>query len=164
MLKYLLALYVFTNPISKEAVYHDIHVSVCEIDIQADQAEVLIKTFLDDLQIATGLIPGEEIPEDYTSAEEMIDDYIRRSFSLVINGRRALLELHDIASSLDAVWLTYKAESATLDSPEVVEVRTSLLTEIYNDQTNLIKLRFGDLRESSTLGRRNKSVTFNLIE
>ena len=40
---------------------HDIHVSICEIEMSGEQMEVTLKTFLDDLQIAVGLVPGEEL-------------------------------------------------------------------------------------------------------
>ena len=55
-----------------DVAYHDIHVSVCDIELEDKNIEVTLKTFLDDLQIAVGLTPGEELPEDYSSAEELI--------------------------------------------------------------------------------------------
>jgi len=40
---------------------HDIHIGVCDIKIEDTSVEVTIKTFIDDLQIAVGLEPGQPV-------------------------------------------------------------------------------------------------------
>ena len=158
MLKALfLAIYAqaFLTPV----VYHDIHVSVCEIDLKEEKGELLLKTFLDDLQMAIGLVPGEELPEDYTSADEMIDSYIQKSIKLTVGGEGVPLVLEDISTSgIEAVWITYRLDK-TLDSPlEELKIENSLLTEVYNDQTNLIKVSYGDRRKTFTMDRKKRTV------
>ena len=150
-------------PFMPTAEYHDIHVSVCEIDLKQEEGELLLKTFLDDLQIAIGLVPGEELPEDYTSADEMIDSYIQENIKLTIGGEHVPLVLEDISTSgIEAVWITYRLDRALENPPEDLRIDNSLLTEVYGDQTNLIKVNYGDRRKTFTMDRKKKSVIQSL--
>jgi hypothetical protein len=150
---------IYIHAFISTPVYHDIHVSVCEIDLKQDEGELLLKTFLDDLQLAIGLVPGEELPDDYTSADVLIDSYIQENIKLTIGGEYIPLVLEDISTSgLEAVWITYRLDKTLQNPPEDFRIENSLLTEVYSDQTNLIKVTYGDGRKTFTMDRKKKSV------
>ena len=140
---------------------HDIHVSVCEVDISGKRMEVVLKTFLDDLQISLKLEPGQDVPDSYSSADEMIYEYVQDQISLMVDGHLIGLALDDISSSGDAIWITMKYESDELLKLSDITVVNSLLTEVYDDQTNLINLQFLEDRHSYILDRKKKEISIS---
>ena len=136
---------------------HDIHVSVLEIDLEEQKIELTLKTFLDDLQIAVGLTPGEEVPSDYTSAEELISEYVMTSVQLAIDGQQLELLEEDISASTEAVWITYKAKVDKKDPSNIV-LNSTFLTEVYDDQTNLVNINHAGSKKSFILNQKKKRV------
>ena len=138
---------------------HDIHVSICEIEMSGEQMEVTLKTFLDDLQIAVGLVPGEELPSDYTSADELIETYISESIQIAADDDQLDLEIKDIASSPEAVWITITARHPI--PVKELFITNTFLTEVYNDQTNLINIKYGNQKDSFILNGKKQQAQFN---
>ena len=137
---------------------HDIHVSVWEVNLVEDKVEITLKTFLDDLQLAVGLRPGEEIPEGYTSAAELIQNYISRSTHLMIGDDKLDLSVGQLDASQDAVWITI---TSTLPKSAVNEIimSSSYMTELYNDQTNIVNIRSKySSKATYTLSTRNTRI------
>lgn len=143
------------SPVSE----HDIHVSICEIDVLEDRLELTLKTFLDDLQLAVGLTPGAELPEDYTSADELIASYIHQSIKIGYDNALLPLEIKDIAASPDAVWITITTSRPMKDRK--LSLTTTFLTEIYNDQTNLVNIKHGKKKDSFILNGKKRQVQFS---
>ena len=83
---------------------HDIHISVTEITVNQSSIEVVSKIFLDDLQAAMGLVPGEELPENYKGSNELIQEFVNENLVLKINGKAFPLTLSGTTSALPAVW------------------------------------------------------------
>ena len=137
---------------------HDIHVSVCDIDISGSKMEVVLKTFLDDLQLALNLEPGQPLPDTYSSANEMIFDYVNDQLSIITDGQRLQLSLDDISSSGDAIWITMKHTSERSINPANIILSNALLTEVYEDQTNLVNFRTEGGKRSFILDRKKKEV------
>lgn len=140
---------------------HDIHVSVCDIELKNSSIEVTVKTFIDDLQIAVGLEPGQELPENYTSSDEMISAYLSSTISLQLGEQNIDLVVDDISASNDAVWITLTSGPITYDNGSL-GLDYSLLTELYSDQTNIINIRHKETKETFSLNHTNKEVTYEL--
>lgn len=140
---------------------HDIHVSVCDIELKQASIEVTVKTFIDDLQIAVGLVPGEEVPADYTSADEVIAKYLSSTISLHLDDQMIDLKVDDISASNDAVWITLTSGTLAYDNGSL-DLDYSLLTELYNDQTNIINIRHKETKETFSLNYTKKEVTYEL--
>lgn len=138
---------------------HDIHVSVCDINIEDGKVEVVLKTFLDDLQQAIGLVPGEELPEGYTSSDEMIMNYVRENLKFSDQKIGLPLVLVEMSASIEAVWITLSMEMPGSAIPANLEVSNSFLTEIYKDQTNLVNLRNGGKITSVAMNRKKKTAS-----
>jgi len=150
---------IFLGLLNLSAVEHDIHVSVCDIELKNDKIEMTLKTFIDDLQIAVGLTPGDELPEDYTSADELIEGYIQSSIIITIGGTPLDLSVKDLSASNDAVWIT--VSSATLPkTTKSINIDHSFLTEIYNDQTNIVNVRHDQLKKTYSLNAKKKKITY----
>ena len=141
-------------------VEHDIHVSICEIDIENEAVEITIKTFLDDLQIAVGLTPGEAIPEGYTSSDELIKSYLSDVFALSVNKKKVTLTIDDISAAQDAVWITI--EGKLDDHIKSIGLDNSFLTELYRDQTNLVHIKVNGEKKSYTLNKKKRHILYKL--
>lgn len=139
---------------------HDIHVSICDIEVNSDQIELTLKTFLDDLQLAVGLTPGEELPDDYTSADELIGNYLSSSIQLRFGDMLIPLSINDMTASQDAIWITI-----VTDLPKTVSsisITNKFLTELYRDQTNLVNIKYGNEKESFILDTKKIEIVYKL--
>lgn len=140
---------------------HDIHVSVADIEIEDQTIEITMKTFLDDLQLAMGLTPGEEIPDSYSSSDEMISNYILTTTSLALDGEDTLLNISSIDAAADAVWITIEVRQ-TDPIFQSLEWTSTFLTDIYDDQTNIVNIKFNGKRKVYSLNRKKSLVEFKL--
>ena len=140
---------------------HDIHVSVCDIEIKEKSVQLTLKTFLDDLQLAVGLKPGEEIPEDYSSADEMISEYLMSVIDIEINGNEQQLKIEDISAAQDAVWIAIDVEEVPSNLLSVV-MKNRFLTDIYKDQTNIVNFRINSKKHSHVLNKKKKIATYEI--
>ena len=141
---------------------HDIHVSVCDINIEDNEVEIVLKTFLDDLQIALGLTPGEELPDDYSSSEAMIIEYVQEKIRFSSGNMDYSLQLEEISASMEAVWISMKMTGVSDDVPAEIEVNNSFLTEVYRDQTNLINLRKDGVVKSVAMDRKKQTAVLRI--
>jgi hypothetical protein len=141
---------------------HDIHVSVSEIELSESTIEITIKTFIDDLQLALGLTPGEELPANYTSAEELIESYLNKKMKLSINGKMEVLKIKRMDSSIDkSVWITL--EKMRPSHPiKTLHIDSEFLIEQFSDQANLFNLKNGDQKEYVNLNRKKNNHEFQI--
>lgn len=138
---------------------HDIHVSVGEVEVNKDGVEVVVKTYLDDLQKAMGLEAGAEIPANYSNAQDMIADYINSKVSITSDGHQLVFKMDDVAASMDAVWITLKTKDKLPSPPTQLIINYSLLTELYNDQTNVINVKWPTGKDSALLNHKKTAYT-----
>lgn len=156
----MVALFIYIISFIGSQPAHDIHVGICDIKVDDQAVEVAIKTFIDDLQIAVGLQPGQPLPDDYSSAEELIAEYIASTIQLKVDGELLTLELEDISSSRgDAVWITL---ISPIKGPiaDKLEGGFELLTDIYDDQTNIVNVYNNDEKEIYSLSTKKISFTY----
>ncbi len=140
---------------------HDIHISVCDINENrgTDGLELTFKIFYDDLLKAVGLEMGEELPEEYGNADTLIHRYIEDHFKLKINGEHVRLQYVESVSSPPAVWTTM---SISYNEPiRSIYVRNDILTELYDDQRNLVNLRID--KEKSSLSFDTEMIDKNIV-
>ncbi len=141
---------------------HDIHVSVNEIEINDNKLELVLKTFLDDLQIAVGLKSGTEIPEGYTSSDELIAKYISETISINYNGANVPLSIDDISASPNAVWITLHSYDHLDLTEGILEFHSTFLTEVYGDQNNMLKVATSSGMKSGLLDGQKTHLTIEL--
>lgn len=141
---------------------HDIHVSVGDVEVRADGIELVVKTYLDDIQKAMGLEPGAELPENYTSAEAMISDYINSRIRIQYDGLPMSLLMDDVSASMDAVWITLKSKEKLKSLPKKIDLHYELLTEVYSDQTNVITIKWPEGKDSALLNAKKTVLSVQI--
>ncbi len=137
---------------------HDIHLSVCDIEYLSSgkKVELTMKIFYDDLLEAVGLRMGEELPEDYKSADELIEKFINNHFVIIVNGEKKSLIYIDSYSYPPAVWSTLEFEQ----KEEIREVRivNTILLELFSDQKNLVNVSYGNKKHVIAMDHKKKEV------
>lgn len=140
-------------------VIHDIHVSICEIDLRKETAKLTMKTYLDDLQLAMGLSPGETLPVGYTSSDKLIRDYIAKTLSLMDGDKLIAFEVKSIDASTDAVWINCEILHPVTRS---INISNTFLTELYDDQTNIIKIIKSTGRTTMKMDKKTTTMTIEI--
>ena len=139
---------------------HDIHVSVCDIVYKEDKGtlEMSVKVFYDDLLNAVGLQPGEELPVSYTSADELIDDFINQNIKIKINGEEKILDYLESHSYPPAVWTTFNIVQV---SPiESISMENTILINVFDDQVNMVNIRMGKEKKAFALDVKNNLLDY----
>ncbi len=137
---------------------HDFHVCVVDIDIQDNGIEITIKTFLDDLQEAIGLKPGQELPAGYSSSDELISTYLKDKIIAVIDGKGLEFILQSVDASTEAVWITVQIKDIDPTARKLTLTNT-FLTEIYNDQTNIVNIKKNGKKKVYALSNKKTSIS-----
>lgn len=129
---------------------HDIHVSVTDIELSADgKVEVVVKVFLDDLMHSMGLEMGAELPDNYTSSDDLVNKFLENSLKLKVNGETLEYVLEDTTPSSPALWITLTGE--TSDAIKTIEVDNTILIDLFDDQSNMINVSYKGKRYSELL-------------
>jgi hypothetical protein len=143
---------------------HDIHVSICDMTYKEGkgQIEVSIKVFYDDLLNAVGLKPGEELPENYTNADELIEAFINKNIQVRVNGEEKVLKYEESHSYPPAVWSTFSiAHSGDVNQ---IHMKNSILTDLFDDQVNMVNIRINGDKKAFSLDGKQKLLDFKYKE
>jgi hypothetical protein len=146
---------------------HPVHVSLLNIDIEpvTGDIQVVFKLFSDDferiilqkydvqLAITQKVDPGEKI--------EAVNRYIEESFEMMINGNR-ISDWKFVRNDLDdlAIWLHY--ESKYQDDIESISLKDEVMMDLFDDQTNLVIVTYGDKQNGYRLNNKKTSVIINI--
>lgn len=121
---------------------HPFHVSVCEINHNAEKqrVEIIHKIFWDDLEAGLNKMTGKFInvssPDDPEELQKIISEYISKHVSISLDGKKR--EVIFIGSELeeDAMWCYLEIEN--IAAFQSIEIQNGILMEIFDDQMNLI--------------------------
>lgn len=135
---------------------HDVHVSVCDIieKTEGSELEVSVRVFYDDLLKAVGLQAGEELPEDYTGSDDLIEKFIIKHLSISINGNLVPLKYLESVSYPPAVWTTFKVELS--DPISEIEVKNSIMIDVFDDQVNMVNLKYKGKKKVYSLDKKTQ--------
>jgi hypothetical protein len=116
--------------------------SVVEIDAVTGNVTVSHRLEVHDTEPALALLAPEAQPSlDDPEAVRALIDYVGRNFALRIRGRVVPLVLKDSVIGASDVRLVYAARIAPRDTGGVIDVRSTLLSEVYGDQINQVNIR-----------------------
>ncbi len=148
-----LTLFVVFNTLSlgnntfkvQEINFHPVHVSYTNVEynVEKKQFDILFKIFVDDFDkilqkkynVFLNLEKGKRL-KDY---DKIISKYIIEHFKIVINNKdytSARLKFTHSELKEKAIWLRYTSKYK--GKSKRFEVRNSLMTDLYRDQTNLL--------------------------
>lgn len=140
---------------------HEFYVSVCEIDYNEENKslEIALKLFTDDLEKAIekqGVV-GYKL-DDTEKSDEYLFKYLKNGFQLTVNGKKIEYTFIGKEVLLDNVTWCYM-EAKGIAEVKSVEVMNALLTELFDDQKNMVHVKVGDKTKSLILRKSaNKDV------
>lgn len=150
-MNYLFSIIFILFSASTAELEHDIHVSVTDIDIsESGVIDVTVKVFLDDLMNSLGLEPGAELPDDYSSSDELIKKFMEDNISLVLNGGEPIvLTLEDTTPSMPAVWINMSGKFT--EQVDAIKLENKILVELFEDQSNMVNIEVEGKKYSELL-------------
>ena len=149
-----LALVSFAQP-------HPLHVSVTEINYdEKDRAlEIMVRIFVDDLE--TTLRKRESLPEldilnpKGKTLDQMMRAYLDQSVAVSLDGKRQALNY--LGSERDGEAFIFYVEVPKVKKWKKVSVFNSILTEVFDDQSNLVHVTSSSVVKSLRLNKGNPS-------
>lgn len=140
---------------------HPLHISVTEItlDEKEGELEIMIRIFSDDLEQA---IRTESKNPDLkflgagvTDADKLAWNYLKPRIRLTAGGEP--LTLKYLGHEKDEDVMIFYIQVQPVQKFETISVMNSIITELYDDQANIVNVTVGDQTKSLRLLRNNPS-------
>lgn len=148
------ALLIFISPLF----FHPLHVSVTEIefDVKDKELEITSRIFIDDLEEAIRqqlAKPTLDIlnPGSGATTDMLVSAYLANSFSIKIDGKA--VKINYLANEIDGDAMVVYFYAPNVKKLKTIEVHHSAITEVYEDQSNLIHITVGEKTRSLRLMR-----------
>ena len=143
-------IYVIFYLMSATCGIHDIHVSLCDINIsdKHQRTEIILKIFLDDLEAAIQYSEPLKIltPKEHHDADSLVAQYIQRQFK--ISGLSYTYLGKEASEDFQAGYFYLEANYPPTND---FELTNKILTEWYGDQRNIIKILHNDKQIMTTM-------------
>ena len=140
---------------------HPLHISVTEItfDKEENELEIMIRVFTDDLEHAIqkekrndklNLLKPESVTTDHVAWE-----YLQPKLKITVDGEAQLVKY--LGHEKDEDVLIFYIQVQPVERFETISITNSIITELYEDQTNLVNVSVDDKTKSLRLMRNNPS-------
>lgn len=144
---------------------HPIHISVSEINYsEKDKAlQITSRVFIDDLELAIReqrKEPELDItnPKTGLSTNQMVMDYVKEHFKIKIDGRPTKFNFLAVETE-DIAFVCY-IEIENVKKVKTLEVFNDVITEIHEDQSNLVHVTYKGPIKSARLMRDKPTEVF----
>ncbi|MEQ8470231.1 MAG: hypothetical protein RIC35_03560 [Marinoscillum sp.] len=142
---------------------HPYHVSVCEVvyndEVQAIQ--ITQRIFLDDFEDAlTDFTQNDDLVllEDSLQSHKAIERYFQKNFGMVVNGKKSNYTYLGSESEDDIIWCYL--EVTNIHSLQSIELKNTVLTEIFDDQKNLVHFKIAGEKKSFILTKSDITASY----
>jgi hypothetical protein len=135
---------------------HDFHMSKGQVEYVAAEKslQITLHLFIDDVEDALALqgVKGLQLgtEKEAAQADERLAAYLRQHFSLTLNGSKLNLQFlgKETTDDMAAIWCYLLVEQVAL--PQDLRIQNSLLTDLFDDQKNILTV-VGPAGKKSTL-------------
>jgi hypothetical protein len=143
---------------------HDFHMSKGQIEYVAAEKslQIMLHLFIDDLEDALALqgIKGLQLGTDKEAAQtdERLAAYLRQHFNLTLNGNKLNLQFlgKETTDDMAAIWCYLLVEQVAL--PRDLRIQNSLLTDLFDDQKNILTILGPAGKKNTLLFEKHRSV------
>lgn len=147
--------------------FHPLHVSVTEItlDEKEKELEIVLRVFTDDLELAMRNATGDPelnlLSPANTNIDKLAWEYLQPRFTLSVDGKPQPVKYLGHEQSED-VFIFY-IQAQPVKKFKTINITNSIITELYDDQSNLINMTVNEKTKSLRLMRNNPSgnLSFN---
>ena len=145
---------------------HPVHVSVVNMDISDDgQISFSVKMFTDDFEEIINQINHTSISfKENTSIEsikEFVENYISENLQVLgnLNIEENNYKLMSFKMNEESIWFYFVIHSEK-EVSKTVEIRNSLMTDLYTDQINLFILKYKAKEKAYSFNNSDRAFTF----
>lgn len=145
--------------------FHPVHVTLTSIDYipEKNSFSVFIRLYKDDFLTDFGLkgqISVSDFSDDSPSSFNIMEKYITEKVHILVNGKRLTCKLKSM--NLDDNEISVNLEYATAKNIKSVTVRNLIMTDLYQDQANMIIVKVNKFEEGVKLSSDLSEKTFIL--
>lgn len=146
---------------------HPIHVSVTEImfDEKERELEIIARIFIDDLESSIQHAKHQSElkllePSGGVTTDQLVKEYLEPRFKITLDGKEQRIKYLGYEIEGEAI-LCY-IQVSNVKKWRIIEVLNSVITELYDDQSNLVHVTVNDEVKSLRLMRDTPSgkITF----
>jgi len=140
---------------------HKFYLSLTEIRFNpgTGRIEVSMRIFPDDLDRAlmdkTGIKTMLATELEPPGADSLLKEYLMESFRIEVNGKAVVLNYLGKEPEADAIWCYL--ESEPVSRPVTIMVTQAVLTEIFEEQVNIVQVYQGKWNRGLLLNRQEQS-------
>lgn len=161
-MKSILILFFLFSLTSKPISDHDIHLSVVRLSMEEpEMIDLTVQVFLDDLMNSVGLVPGEPLPDDYTSADDLLQKFVHDHLIITINDSIIQPIYVENVSSTPAVWITYEITHPTKPI-ESIHIQNKIMLNLFDDQLNMVHIELPNHTSAHQFDSKTTSATIIL--
>ena len=157
--------FLYTVSLLASMVFHPFHVSVCDIEHNAENKtlEISQRIFMDDLE--TGLKKFHQIdfvdafqPKNPEVLDSLIAGYLTEKLKIAVNGNPVKLNYLGSEVEGDARWCFI--EVTGVEAIKEAKVANYILFESFEDQENIVHLKVNGRQKSYRLNLDERETTF----
>lgn len=145
---------------------HPVHVSLLSIDYAQEKKimNVFLKIYFDDFLIDSGKgVPGKVKQDSLlskTDFKDIILKYTNEKIGITINNKLFYINLdeYNLSDNELTMNLSFKID----EKISSISVKNLVMTDLYDDQTNMIIVKIGDFEEGSKLTSFRTEQTFKI--
>lgn len=144
---------------------HPLHVSVTEIEYneKAKALQIISRIFIDDLETSirkkTGIDELDILkPKDGLKTEELVGNYLKDHFRIKLDGKEQ--KTNFLGYEVEDFALICYIEIENVKGFKSIQVTNTVITEMYDDQSNLVHVTYKGPIKSMRLMRDKPSDTF----
>lgn len=143
--------------------FHKFYVSHTQIEYNTAEKslQVSVKIFTDDLETA---LKKAGYPDTYLGTEKQhpaatsrVNEYLEKGFTLMIPGEKYARHFVGFEKEADVTWC-YIEYNGLKKTPESVNITSTLLTEVFSDQINIIDMKINGKQHTEMLTRTSNNV------
>lgn len=147
---------------------HPLHISVTEItlDEKEKELEIMLRIFTDDLEAAIRNAKNDAelnlLNPSNSTTDKLAWEYLQPRFKLVADGKTQTIKY--LGHEADEDVLIFYIQVQPVKKFTTIDIANSIITELYEDQSNLINVTVDDETKSLRLMRNNPSgkLSFDL--
>ena len=147
-------------------VLHKYYVSVLEISLneQNNQLELSLKVFNDDWQNALDHRLGKPVyigsHNEYKQLDSLVESYLKDNIQIWINSD--LVNVNYLGDEIvdESTWIYLYVEG--VENINSIDVRCKILTELFDEQRNVVQLSVGKVSKSALLTKSRNTKKFVL--
>ena len=121
---------------------HPLHVSVTEIEMDQKEKrlEIMMRVFMDDLEVTLRekyKKPDLDVlnPKGIT-LDQMMDEYLKLHFKITLDNKAQLIKY--LGHEMEGDVFIFYIEVDKVKKWKTIQIQNSIITEVFNDQSNLV--------------------------